>query len=453
MTFPIPFQSLEEMAKKKYDVLVIGTGAGGGAVLCRLCERWGDSQKTIGVIEAGDLLLSTHAYNIPELKAGAKWKNYFDNIAHSIGRHPPHFLGTKQVYALGGKTLFWGAVAPRMRESEFIKWPLSYKEITPYYEFAEDMMQIHKSSKETSLQLQDILQHLHSNGFREARSMPRAGSHRQTFSSLCFLEKAWEHRPFDLSIKARAIQVLMKNEKPVGVKVADHNKKSFVLKAKIIVLAVGSLETPRLLLHSRIRGNTIGHYLTFHSYIRARGVFINNPFGNILSNVSILILQTHNSPYQFQLFISKESINVVGFGKVESIFENKLRLDPQNVDEFGVPNIKIDFSYSDKDLEILRQMKVTLNQVVNALGGKLAHTQGKSKIRVMALGSDYHESGTCRIGNDPSRSATNRFGQIHGIPGLYVADNSILPTIGATNPTLTTVALAIRIADHISNPQ
>ncbi len=53
------------------------------------------------------------------------------------------------------------------------------------------------------------------------------------------------------------------------------------------------------------------------------------------------------------------------------------------------------------------------------------------------------------MGDDPSISATNRYGQIHGISGLYVADNSVLPSMGAVNPTLTTVALAIRTADYI----
>lgn len=64
-------------------------------------------------------------------------------------------------------------------------------------------------------------------------------------------------------------------------------------------------------------------------------------------------------------------------------------------------------------------------------------------------GLDNHEAGTCRIGDDPATSATNRYGQIHGVPGLYVADNCVLPLTGAANPTLTTVALAIRTADYI----
>lgn len=69
---------------------------------------------------------------------------------------------------------------------------------------------------------------------------------------------------------------------------------------------------------------------------------------------------------------------------------------------------------------------------------------------MMPIGSDFHEPGTCRMGEDPDFSATDRYGQIHGISGLYVADNSVLPSIGAANPVLTIVALAIRTADYMS---
>ena len=53
------------------------------------------------------------------------------------------------------------------------------------------------------------------------------------------------------------------------------------------------------------------------------------------------------------------------------------------------------------------------------------------------------------MGLDPDTSATNPYGQIHGISGLYVADNSVVRLTGPYNPTLTTIALAIRTADYI----
>lgn len=75
--------------------------------------------------------------------------------------------------------------------------------------------------------------------------------------------------------------------------------------------------------------------------------------------------------------------------------------------------------------------------------------EGHPTIRLHPPGEMHHDSGTCRMGDDPASSATDRYSQIHGVSGLYVADNSVLPSVGTANVTLTTVALAIRTADAI----
>ena len=60
----IPLTPIAEMAQTDYDVIIVGSGAGGGAALWRLCEKWGRNGKRIGLVEAGDLVLPTHAANI-----------------------------------------------------------------------------------------------------------------------------------------------------------------------------------------------------------------------------------------------------------------------------------------------------------------------------------------------------------------------------------------------------
>ena len=106
---------------------------------------------------------------------------------------------------------------------------------------------------------------------------------------------------------------------------------------------------------------------------------------------------------------------------------------------------------AEKDEAVIRQMSTALQaSSPNVMQLDLATTKnGVPEICLMPIGTDNHESGTCRMGDDPHTSATNRYGQIHGVSGLYIADSSVLPSIGATNPTLTTVALAIRTADYI----
>ena len=58
--------------------------------------------------------------------------------------------------------------------------------------------------------------------------------------------------------------------------------------------------------------------------------------------------------------------------------------------------------------------------------------------------------GTTRMGKDPSRSVTDAAGRVHGFSNLYVAGSSLFPAASAANPTLTIVALALRLAEHLA---
>jgi choline dehydrogenase-like flavoprotein len=66
------------------------------------------------------------------------------------------------------------------------------------------------------------------------------------------------------------------------------------------------------------------------------------------------------------------------------------------------------------------------------------------------LAQTCHNMGVARMSNHPSEGVTNRWGQTHDIPNLFVSDGSVFPSSGAANPTLTIVALAIRQAEHIA---
>ena len=60
-----------------------------------------------------------------------------------------------------------------------------------------------------------------------------------------------------------------------------------------------------------------------------------------------------------------------------------------------------------------------------------------------------HQAGTCRMGDDPATSVTDRFGRVHDLDNLYIADGSLMVTNGGFNPVLTILALAYRTGEHI----
>ncbi|RBW70051.1 GMC oxidoreductase [Bacillus taeanensis] len=465
---------VEEMAKTEYDVLIIGTGAGGGAVTWRLCEQWGKSNKKIGVVETGDFLLPTQAANIPTMTSKREEK-YHETIAKPLGETLPDFRGAKQVFAFGGRTLFWNTVSPRLNAFEISNWPVPFQEIEFYYNTAERVMNVTKQYTEGSSFTDIMLKRLHKNGYYEASATPLAAKlcptlygHKGSdvfFSSVSFFAEALNHRAVDLAVKTRAVQLLVHKDRVTGVQVISSEKKAYLIKAKKIVVSASTFETPRLLLHSGIKGRAIGHYLMNHSYVKASGKVSRREFPEVLGALGILIPSTLEKPYQIQLRgpdgyfwhhpyevqpLTKElEIDFLCFGEVEPRFANKVTLDTNRKDEFGVPEISVDFSFSEKDQAIIRQIAAAVKQISLSCGIKLNSDFQASSVCLMPPGDLNHDSGTCRMGEDPSTSVVNKYGEVHGVKGLYIADNSVLPSIGAANLTLTTAALAIRTADYI----
>ncbi|TVY11125.1 GMC oxidoreductase [Paenibacillus cremeus] len=447
----VPLTPLTDMEKHEYDVLIIGTGAGGGAALWRFCDRLRKSGKRIGVIERGNLLLPTHAYNVPTLGDWGHMLEYWlnPNISNLIGNSLPQFSGAVEVFALGGRTLFWSGTTPRFPASEFVHWPISYKELEPYYNIAEQALKVSRSM--TAFK-QYYLNRFWEQGFPEAEASPQAIARGTTdvyFSSIQLIGEALHTRPFDLAVNARAVRIITERGKVGGIEVRGPQQESVFLRAKNVVVAASTFETPRLLLYSGIPGKAIGHYLINHTFFRVHGT-TTHPDGRLPGDGFMLIPQTEYRPYLFQILpVAETEVEFDVFGTVESRYENFLYLDRNRRDAYGVPEIQVRFSYSAEDMRLIDETRKAIDKVASIMQIELTPAGGKPAVCLVPPGADYHESGTCRMGEDPNTSVVDRNGQVHGISGLYVADNSVLPSIGATNPTLTTAALAIRTADHI----
>ena len=67
----------------------------------------------------------------------------------------------------------------------------------------------------------------------------------------------------------------------------------------------------------------------------------------------------------------------------------------------------------------------------------------------MPLAVMNHQCGTCRMGTDPAASVVDPMGKAHDLGNLYLADASVFPSSGASNPTLTIAANAFRVAEHL----
>nr|WP_254119417.1 GMC family oxidoreductase [Bacillus sp. FJAT-29790] len=460
------------MENTNYDVLIVGSGPGGGATLYRLCELWkNQGAKKIGIIEKGDKLFHSHALNIPTINVNSERDQLLPDNSTTVGDRLPQFSGARMVYALGGRSLFWNAATPRPIRSELNKWPIHPRELNVYYGMAEKVLHVTRSYAKGSSMQNVLLKRLHGHGILEANDMPLAFdmtcSHQGEvhsnpwFSSINTLAAAMYDRPYDLAVNANASRVIVENGKVAGVEVISLDKRAHTIRAKNVVVSASTLETPRLLLSSGIQGSAIGRYLTGHVSIIAVGTISRNQFSDKLGNLSILKFETDEDPYQIQILgpdqyfsyqqfedkVLQDQLGIAyaSFGRVEPRAENRVYLDPSAKDEFGVPLYQVQYSLTNKDHQVANQVAQGITKSAAAMGVTL----DPSTLTLRPPGADMHEASTCRMGDDPATSATNRHGQIHGVQGLYVADNSVLPSLTAAGPVLSNVALAIRLADHI----
>ena len=123
---------------------------------------------------------------------------------------------------------------------------------------------------------------------------------------------------------------------------------------------------------------------------------------------------------------------------------NRVDLDPDVKDDWGLPAMRItSTSHPDdfKAMEFFRQKSI---EILEAAGAKRVWANPVNDSRGSA-----HNRGTCRMGNDPKTSVVNKFHRAHDVPNLFIIDGSNLITGGRNHPTMTIQALAFRAADNI----
>jgi choline dehydrogenase-like flavoprotein len=118
-------------------------------------------------------------------------------------------------------------------------------------------------------------------------------------------------------------------------------------------------------------------------------------------------------------------------------------------DRFGLPMARLDWRPRPSDRASIRASQKVVDRALRATG--LGHVElmlGDEDPPALLEGN-FHHLGTTRMHPDPANGVVDADCRVHGVRNLYVAGSSVFPTYGCSNPTLTVVALALRLADHL----
>lgn len=291
-------------------------------------------------------------------------------------------------------------------------------------------------------------------------------------------------------------RVLVESGRAVGVTgrwTAEDGSASatVTVRAPVVVLAAGALESPGVLLRSGIGGPAVGDYLRLHPCTVTMGDYgtdqkawwgaphagLMNEFANVDDGYGFLVegvqyttgLGASSVPFTTGL-AHKEAMtdyrNSASFiGLVRDHGHGRVTLD-------AAGNTVAWYSMTDEqDVRMMRKALAAQIRLHHAAGARgiqaLAHGRPSwrhgddleafiervQRIPLRAGGATLfsaHQMGTCRMGDDPATSVADPRGELHDTPGVWIGDASAFPTPSGTNPMITIMALASRTAENIS---
>ena len=132
------------------------------------------------------------------------------------------------------------------------------------------------------------------------------------------------------------------------------------------------------------------------------------------------------------------------WGETLPYYENRVELDEEKKDKWGLPQVRIHFGFGDNESAMRRDMQASAAEMLAAAG--FTHIR---EFDYHSVGGDcVHEMGTARMGMDPRHSVLNEWNQLHDVRNVFITDGSCMTSSACQNPSLTYMALTARACDH-----
>jgi len=562
---------------KQYDVVIVGSGAGGGMASYILSK----AGLKVCLIEAGPMY--DPAKNVTQLKgpwesprrgASTKFRPFgdFDACYHGWdidGEPYTKAAGTQwdwwRARMIGGRTNHWGRISLRFGPKDFKRrsidglgddWPIGYEDIKPFYDRVDKMIGVFGTNEglendPDGFFLPPPKPRLHEilikNGATKAgvkvipsrlsiltKALPDNKDRKACFfcsqcnrgcqvygdfsSSSVLVKPAIATGNVDVITNAMAREVLTDKE-GLATGVSYINKEDlqeYQVQGKVVILAASACETSRLMLNSKSQrhpnglsnsSNVVGKYL-HDSTGAGMGGYIPNLFGRKrynedgvggmhvyspwwLDNKKLDFPRGYHIEYGggmgmpgYGIGMGTEKMNgkyavngkkkesggygaslkedvrffwgagvgMAGRGEAMALESNYCEIDPNVVDKFGIPVLRFNVKYSSYEINQAKHMKETFREIMHQMGAVITWGDDAGPENNYGLetpGKIIHEAGTARMGNDPKRSALNKWSQAHDCKNLFVVDGAQFVSQADKNITWTILALSMRASEYI----
>ena len=516
------------MTSENFEVLIIGSGHAGGMAAKILTES-GISCLMLNAGPVADVSRNAErkpAYELPYrgFKPPGRLEHVFQASEFNANvwvdeQEVPYTFEVENPYnwvrvrLFGGRSLFWSRQSFRLSDYEFKAksrdgfgedWPISHADLAPYYSRVEDIFQI-SGALDGPPQMPDGNFVIDDNPWSQsmerfiaagkAFNMPvckqrRALGRDGLASSVNLLLPDAEKTGKLTSIANAVVRELTVDKdtgQPNGCYFVDRlSRRELSVKARVVVLAAGTLESTRLLLNSKVGNSSglVGRYLMDQVY--GPGVTCSVPearngratkglmgggaivprFRNVttksdkfLRGYALNVTSSGGpvSPRNFAAYGAElekklqeyhgSSFHMTMMGEVLGRYENHVRINKDKVDAWGIPVLHVETKYTDNEYYMAKDAVETGSAVAEAAGFEVL----SKNVVPNPPGYSIHEVGTCRMGDDPKHSVLNKWCQSHDHKNLFVVDGASFTSAGWQNPTMTILAVSMRASEYLAS--
>jgi choline dehydrogenase-like flavoprotein len=511
------------MMTTKYDIIIIGSGAGGGTIAYRLAP----SGKKILILERGDYIPKEkenwdprEVFTAGRYRTTEKWYDNEDN-PFSPFTH----------YCVGGNTKMYGAAMFRLRESDFKvvrhyggispAWPISYQDLEPYYAEAENLYSVHgergvdptepvssTAYPNPPLKHEPSMQELY-NSIRSLGYKPfplpigvRLGENGKSGASpiklsnfdgfpdpteakadaqVVALNSALKHDSVRLLSRCHVDRLLTdRSGKRVSVVEVTYDNEQLQFEADVVILAAGAVNSAAILLRSANQhypkglANTsdqVGRNYMLHQngcvialskkpntaqFQKSFAIadFYNGADDSLYPLGTIQLMGKNDPDTLLDLarnYYPNESFEELSRHSIDFWITAEDLPDPKNRVMLR-PDGSIKTNYVVNNREAYNGIKAKLSTILNELGSRDPLYRDHIKVGYdLGISGVSHQMGTLKFGNDKRTSVLDVNCKTHDIDNLYAVDASFFVSSGAFNPSLTIMANALRVGEHLLN--
>jgi choline dehydrogenase-like flavoprotein len=465
--------------RDEFDVIVVGSGAGGGVVAGELAWRGRD----VLLLEVGP---HWTAPDFTRWEAKATHDLFWPlRLAPLPSGEPIAFLAGRCV---GGTTTINTKVALRVHERDVAKWhaatgltngagaPFAAADLASYYDRVEQVLGVRERTdwrksvytvepgfRALGAELEPVRAYTDANCTSCGSCLQGCPTNAGKSTMNTYIADALARGVLELRANSAVERVLIEDSAATGVEYVDEAGELRVVKAGAVVVAAGALNTPQLLVRSGVGNGAVGRNLGVHPVRLVYGLFDEPQDAHMVYPITahcmdyqhdeeggfVIEATTIQDPISFATTLCDEQGPLWGPRLVEAVrgFRRWVGLlamanDDNDsavvVDEGG--GERFDVSFTPPDLERIDAAFDFSRRVLEAAGARQVCWSGLAST---------HVQGTCRMGDDPARSVVDRNGESHDVRRLFVGDASLIPRTLSVNPSLTIMALATRLAEHL----